>query len=136
MCLPPYHYNSSPLHHANMQIVSSGESSDNDSDHQVKKQEQGENSTGRLGKAGSSTTSAHDSVLGTKPSISNEAERSAEFTKYIMQRATVEFADDLNSIRSADDFKGADSLPILVNALQQGTSTFTAEEQLRVVSAK
>ena len=51
-----------------------------------------------------------------------------------MQRATVEFAEDLDKIRGADDFKD-DALLLLVNALQQGTSLFSIEEQRRIVTA-
>lgn len=51
-----------------------------------------------------------------------------------MQRATMEFEEDLDSIRGADDFKD-DALPSLINALQQGTTIFSIEEQRRIVSA-
>ena len=51
-----------------------------------------------------------------------------------MQRATTEFAEDLDKVRGADDFKG-DALPLLINALQQGTSVFSIEEQRRIVTA-
>jgi ribosome assembly protein 3 len=59
---------------------------------------------------------------------------SATFTKHYMQRATQEFAEDLDRIRAADDFKD-DALPLLINALQQGTSVFSIEEQRRIVTA-
>jgi len=62
-----------------------------------------------------------------------DAEVSAAFTKYYMQRATQEFAEDLDRIRGADDFK-YDALPMLINALQQGTSAFSIEEQRRIVT--
>jgi ribosome assembly protein 3 len=64
----------------------------------------------------------------------NEADIHAEFTKYYMQRATTEFAEDLDKIRGADDFKD-DALQILIGALQQGTEVFSTEEQKRVVMA-
>ena len=51
-----------------------------------------------------------------------------------MQRATTEFAEDLDRIRGADDFKG-DALALLIGALQQGTSIISMEEQRRVVMA-
>lgn len=68
-----------------------------------------------------------------KPMTDDEA--SAVFTKYYMHRATAEFADDLDRIRSADDFKD-DALLVLVNALRQGMSLFSTEEQRRVVAGK
>lgn len=64
----------------------------------------------------------------------NDAEISELFTKFYMQRATTEFAEDLDRIRNTEDFND-DSLAILVNALQQGTSAFSIEEQRRVVTA-
>ncbi len=57
-----------------------------------------------------------------------------EFTNFYLQRATVEFAEDLDKIRNADDFKD-EALPVLIQALRQGTGLFSAEEQRRVVSA-
>ncbi|KAL2115079.1 hypothetical protein VTJ04DRAFT_10742 [Mycothermus thermophilus] len=58
----------------------------------------------------------------------------AEFTSYYLQRATQEFANDLDKVRSADDFKN-DALHVLIGALQQGTALFSPEEQRRVVTA-
>jgi ribosome assembly protein 3 len=58
----------------------------------------------------------------------------AAFTKYYMQRATTEFAEDLDKIRGADDFRD-DALPLLIGALQQGTQVFSIEEQRRIVMA-
>ena len=49
-----------------------------------------------------------------------------------MQRATQEFAEDLDKIRGADDFKD-DSVGILVGALKQGVEGFSTEERRRVV---
>ena len=49
-----------------------------------------------------------------------------------MQRATAEFAEDLDKIRGADDFKD-DALQLLIGALQQGTDGFSIEEQRKVV---
>jgi ribosome assembly protein 3 len=65
----------------------------------------------------------------------SDTEIQAAFTKYYMQRSTTEFAEDLDKIRGADDFKD-DSLPLLINALQQGTSAFSVEEQRRIVTAE
>ena len=64
-----------------------------------------------------------------------DAEVSAAFTKYYMQRATTEFSEDLDRLRGSDDFKD-DALPLLVNALQQGTSVFSIDEQRRIVTAR
>jgi len=59
---------------------------------------------------------------------------SAAFTKYYLQHATQELAEDLDKVRAADDFRD-DALPLLVNALQQGASAFSIEEQRRIVMA-
>lgn len=64
----------------------------------------------------------------------SDAKVSAAFTKFYMQRMTTEFSEDLDRLRSADDFKD-DAIPLLINALQQGTSLFTIEEQRRIVMA-
>lgn len=58
----------------------------------------------------------------------------AEFASYYLQRATQELAEDLDKVRNADDFK-ADSVPFLVQALQQGAVQFSGEEQRRAVAA-
>lgn len=58
----------------------------------------------------------------------------ADFTSYYLQRATKEFAEALDGVRAADDFKN-DALQILVGALQQGTEMFSPEEQRRIVTA-
>lgn len=58
-----------------------------------------------------------------------------EFTAYYLQRATQEFAEDLDKVRTADDFK-PDSVPLLVHALQQGTALFATKEKARVAEAK
>ncbi|KAF4632674.1 hypothetical protein G7Y89_g5453 [Cudoniella acicularis] len=63
-----------------------------------------------------------------------DAEISTAFTQYYMQRATTEFAEDLDRIRTASDFKD-DALPILIHALQQGTEMFSPEEQRRIILA-
>ncbi|KAK1968584.1 hypothetical protein LY78DRAFT_419861 [Colletotrichum sublineola] len=56
---------------------------------------------------------------------------SQEFTAFYLQRTTQEFAEDLDKVREAEDFK-ADSVPFLVHALQQGTALYSALDQERV----
>lgn len=67
--------------------------------------------------------------------MSDKKQDAAEFTNYYLQRATKEFAEDLDKIRTAGDFKG-DALPLLIGSLSQGTSMFSASDQARVVDAK
>ena len=64
----------------------------------------------------------------------SDADVTAAFTKFYMQHATTEFSEDLDRLRGADDFKD-DALPLLIYALQQGTSLFSMEEQKRIVMA-
>jgi ribosome assembly protein 3 len=65
----------------------------------------------------------------------DDRKTAADFTSYYLQQTTKEFAEDLDKIRSADDFKG-DALPMLIKSLQQGTSIFSAAEQKRIVEAR
>ncbi|RYP41822.1 hypothetical protein DL768_010445 [Monosporascus sp. mg162] len=66
----------------------------------------------------------------------DDATASADFTSYYLQRATMEFSEDLDKIRGADDFKGRDALPMLVQSLQQGTSMFSAADRKRILDAR
>ncbi len=68
-----------------------------------------------------------------KTSQATDAQVSEEFTRYYMQRATEEFAEDLDAMRTADDFQDS-AFPMLVHALQQGTSIFSIEDKRRVVA--
>ncbi len=69
--------------------------------------------------------------------MANESDKgvSTEFTAYYLQRATKEFAEDLDKVRVADDFK-SDAIPLLVHALQQGTALFSPEDQRKIVTAE
>lgn len=64
-----------------------------------------------------------------------EKEVAAEFTAFYLQRATQEFAEDLDKIRNADDFRN-DAIPMLINALSQGTAMFSPADQRRIVTAE
>lgn len=56
------------------------------------------------------------------------------FAQFYMERATREFEDDLEKLRTSEDFK-SESLPMLIAALQAGTSLFSAGEKRRMVVA-
>jgi ribosome assembly protein 3 len=62
----------------------------------------------------------------------SDAQVTRAFTQYYTRQATLEFAEDLDRLRGAEDFK-EDALALLVQALQQGTALFSTEEQRRVV---
>lgn len=59
---------------------------------------------------------------------SEEATHNDSFEDFYLQQITHEFADDLDKIRKASDFKER-SLPVLVAALKQGASNYTEEER-------
>lgn len=63
----------------------------------------------------------------------SDEEVSAAFISFYLQRATQEFSEDLDKIRNADDFRN-DAIPVLVNALSQGTSMFSPADQRRIVA--
>lgn len=51
------------------------------------------------------------------------------FEDVYLQQITLEFADDIDKIRQASDFKGEKSLAVLVAALKQGANIYTEEER-------
>ncbi|PVH76019.1 hypothetical protein DL98DRAFT_518249 [Cadophora sp. DSE1049] len=63
-----------------------------------------------------------------------EADIEAAFAKFYMQRVTAEFADDLEKLRTSDDFKD-EAVPMLIAALKGGTAMFSREEKKRIVLA-
>ena len=64
----------------------------------------------------------------------SDKEVSSEFTSFYLQLATNEFAEDLDAVRGADDFKH-NALPMLIRSLEQGTAMFSPEEKRRIVEA-
>ncbi|KAI9052550.1 hypothetical protein LZ554_003893 [Drepanopeziza brunnea f. sp. 'monogermtubi'] len=86
---------------------------------------------------GDSSSSSEETPEPTSSLSNNEltdAQISKEFTQFYMERATREFEDDLEKLRTSEDFK-SESLPILIAALQAGASLFSAAEKRRVVVA-
>ncbi len=57
----------------------------------------------------------------------------ALFEKYYLHQLATEYADELDALRSADDFTDA-SLPVLMTALKQGIELFEEREKMGVVS--
>lgn len=56
-----------------------------------------------------------------------------DFSQWYLRQVTKELEDDLDQIRGSADFN-ENSLPILINALQQGEALFSKEEKMRIVS--
>ena len=77
-----------------------------------------------------------------KPEAETERDKAA-FTSYYLQRATREFAEDLDAVRAADDFSsssgggggGGAALRTLIGSLTQGVEMFSPAERRRVVAA-
>jgi hypothetical protein len=67
-------------------------------------------------------------------SIPKPTKESEDFSSIYLRRIAAELGDDLDKVRGANDFT-IRSVPILVHALKQGASCFSAEEQARVVGA-
>ncbi|MCJ1390884.1 hypothetical protein MMC18_003745 [Xylographa bjoerkii] len=54
------------------------------------------------------------------------------FESFYLQAVTREFADDIDKVRNASDFKDS-SLPILIEALRQGVGIYGEDERERVM---
>tara|TARA_R110002003_G_scaffold1679_2_gene23410 strand:+ start:5461 stop:5931 length:471 start_codon:yes stop_codon:yes gene_type:complete len=68
------------------------------------------------------------------PKLKPAAQLQEDFSGIYLRRLAAELADDLDKVREAQDFK-ANSVPMLIHALRQGESMFSAEEKRRVVGA-
>lgn len=73
-------------------------------------------------------------TLETSSKTPKETNVEAAFAQFYMQRATAEFADDLERLRTSDDFKDK-AVPMLIAALRGGTAMFSTEEKKRIVYA-
>lgn len=52
-----------------------------------------------------------------------------------MKRVTAEFADDIDKLRNAPDFSER-SVPVLIEALKQGSKGFSEEEKEKVMKGR
>jgi ribosome assembly protein 3 len=68
------------------------------------------------------------SVASAAAPLQEEEQVDADFKSRYMRLITSQFADDLDKLRQADDFKDS-SLPLLVKALEQGIYCFEPEER-------
>ncbi|WPG97969.1 Hypothetical protein R9X50_00075200 [Acrodontium crateriforme] len=53
------------------------------------------------------------------------------FSDFYLKQTTKEFSEDLDKLRGANDFN-AKSVPVLIEALKQGTACFSKEEASRI----
>jgi len=58
------------------------------------------------------------------------------FEAFYLKQSTKEFAEDLEKLRTANDFRGQRSVELLVGALKQGTATFPKEERRVIAEGK
>ncbi|KAI9788646.1 MAG: hypothetical protein M1816_006792 [Peltula sp. TS41687] len=65
----------------------------------------------------------------------NDEQIREAFQSYYLRKITAELSDELDSLRSAQDFTDA-SLPMLMAALKQGVDCFSMVEQKAVVEAE
>lgn len=63
------------------------------------------------------------------PKSETTAHTDGSFEDFYLQQITNEFADDIDRIRQASDFKETTSLPVLVAALKQGATIYSEEER-------
>lgn len=82
----------------------------------------------------SASSQSAQSASTTKPKSKPQAPPTEDFSTIYLRKIASEFADDLDKVREAQDFK-ASSVPMLIHALKQGESLFTVEEKRRVVGA-
>ncbi|KAL8841353.1 MAG: hypothetical protein Q9170_000984 [Blastenia crenularia] len=68
----------------------------------------------------------------TKETPPVEPEEQTDFESYYLKQVTTEFADDLDKLRNASDFR-EDSLPILINALKGIARGYGEEEKAKVM---
>ncbi|KAI6810703.1 hypothetical protein KC332_g12369 [Hortaea werneckii] len=83
----------------------------------------------------SSDSHADDSSVASEPVFTRKhINPDQAFEEFYLRQATKELANDLDKLRSASDFK-ASSVPMLIDALKQGTVCFSQEERVKVGSA-
>lgn len=65
------------------------------------------------------------------PATISAAQAESAFDDFYLEQLTREFADDLDKIRSAPDFKNS-SVEVLIEALKQGRACFAESDRLNV----
>lgn len=80
------------------------------------------------------TESQHMSSATQEAQAQSPSQTPEKFEAVYLQQATKEFADDLEKLRVAGDFKPDKSVPILIEALKQGASCYSTAEKQSVVS--
>ncbi|KAL2072341.1 hypothetical protein VTL71DRAFT_11684 [Oculimacula yallundae] len=113
----------------------SSDSSDSEPERkQVKKSKSKNKATEAQDVIEASSSSAEETTTLKASKEPKDADIEAAFSQFYMQRATTEFADDLEKLRTSDDFKD-EAVPMLIAALKAGTAMFSMEEKKRIVFA-
>lgn len=81
------------------------------------------------------TKAASPPVVASAPPKTAAEQRQIDFESWYMKAMTEQFADDLDKVRQAPDFK-ASSVPILVQAMKQGVGVFSEKERDVIMSGR
>jgi ribosome assembly protein 3 len=82
-----------------------------------------------------SQTQGQESAEGSDNKKMSQARATADFGDLYMRQIAIEFATDLERLRTADDFQHAD-VPCLMRALRDGTATFEGMELSRLTLSR
>lgn len=78
-----------------------------------------------------SSASTSPSPATPPPRHIKDSDAEEAFTSFYLRKVTTELAEDLDKLRSAQDFIEK-SIPMLVDALKQGRSCFTKDERVSI----
>ena len=84
----------------------------------------------------SSSDAESEQASSTQPvSTKQSVDAEQAFQDFYLRQATKEFANDLEKLRNASDFN-ARSVPVLIDALRQGTACLSKDERAKVGAAR
>lgn len=116
-------------------------SSESDSDTEVKRKPTSKSpstspvpeTNGDISMVDRDADSAEPETKDSEPAV-KPIKETEDFASIYLRRIAAELGDDLDKVRGANDFT-IRSVSMLVHALKQGASCFSAEEQAMVISA-
>lgn len=111
---------------------SSESSSDSDSSSGDEQRRRGTKQTSQDVHKTGPTASPDDESASQSPLVATRQTRQdpeQAFEAFYLKQTTKEFSEDLEKLRSANDFRGQRSVELLVGALKQGVVTFSKDER-------
>lgn len=84
--------------------------------------------------ASESASNSHESDQTNLEPLARAVDPQQAFDDFYLKQVTKEFANDLDKLRSASDFRGQ-SVAVLIEALRQGRACFTSDERVRIGTA-